>query len=85
MDPRNNPFYDGDTNTSSNWASLNCMLNGKVRMKANDNGTVLPNLLVNIHSGKNNPQTFATVNTLEVVNGRVYLTTIQRKYAPPVY
>lgn len=85
MEPSNNPFFDGDTYTSANWASLNCVLNGKVRMKSNDNGTMLPNLLVNIHSGKNNPQTFATVNTLEVVNGRIYLTTIQRKYVPPVY
>jgi len=40
---------------------------------------------VNIHSGKDNPKTFATVNTIEVVNGRIYLTTIQRKYAPPIY
>jgi len=85
MDPTNNPFYDGDTHTGSNWAAVNCLLNGKVSMQSTDNGTLLPNLLVNIHSGKDNPKTFATVNTIEVVNGRIYLTTIQRKYAPPIY
>lgn len=85
MDISNNPFYDSDINTGGNWVSVNCLQNGKVKLASNDNGAVLPNLLVNIHSGKNNPATFATVNTIEVVNGRVYLTTIQRKYAPPVY
>lgn len=42
-------------------------------------------LIVSIHSGRNNPQSFATVNTLEFINDRFFLTTIQRKYAPPVY
>ncbi len=85
MNPVTNPFYDSDRNTGSNWAVLNCLLNGKVGLTSNENGTLLPNLLVNVHSGKDNPRTFATVNTIEVVNGRVYLTTIQRKYAPPIY
>ena len=85
MDITNNPIYPSETNTASNWAVVNCLLNGKVDLQSNENGIILPNLLVNVHSGKNNPQTFATVNTIEVVNGRVYLTTIQRKYAPPVY
>jgi len=85
MDITNNPFYDGNISNGGNWVSVNCLLNGQVRLASNDNGAILPNLLVNIHSGKNNPATFATVNTIEVVNGRVYLTTIQRKYAPPIY
>jgi hypothetical protein len=85
MDISNNPFYDSEPNTGGNWVSVNCLLNGKVNLLSNDNGTKLPNMLVNIHSGKNNPATFATVNTIEVVNGNVYLTTIQRKYAPPIY
>jgi len=85
MDISNNPFYDSTIGTGSNWAAVNCLLNGKVDLASNDNGAVLPNLLVNIHSGINNPKTFATVNTIEVVNGKVYLTTIQRKYAPPLY
>lgn len=85
MDITNNPFFSGDIATGGNWASVNCLKNGKVSLEGSDNGTQLPNLLVNVHSGTHNPQTFATVNTLEVVNGRIYLTTIQRKYAPPVY
>lgn len=85
MDISNNPFYDSTIGTGSNWAAVNCLLNGNVDLQSNDNGAVLPNLLVNIHSGHYNPKTFATVNTIEVVNGKVYLTTIQRKYAPPLY
>ncbi|WP_293305757.1 hypothetical protein [Pedobacter sp. UBA5917] len=85
MDVTNNPFYPASTDNGGNWVSVNCLQNGKVRMVSNDNAAILPNLLVNIHSGVNNPKTFATVNTIEVVNGRVYLTTIQRKYAPPIY
>lgn len=42
-----------------------------------------PNLIVTTHSGLNNPQSFATVNTLELINGEMYLMTIQRRYAPP--
>ncbi len=85
MDISNNPFYETSTDNGGNWCSVNCLLNGKTRLLYGDNGAVLPNLLVNIHSGVHNPATFATVNTIEVVNGRIYLTTIQRKYAPPVY
>lgn len=85
MDITNNPFYEASVDNGGNWVSVNCLLNGKIRMTDNDNAAILPNLLVNIHSGVNNPKTFATVNTIEVVNGKVYLTTIQRKYAPPIY
>jgi len=85
MDITNNPFFGSETETGSNWATVNCLLNGKVRLTTNVSNAYLPNLNVNIHSGVNNPKTFATVNTIEVVNGRVYLTTIQRKYAPPIY
>lgn len=85
MDISNNPFFSGSTDNGGNWVSVNCLQNGKIRMQSTDNAAILPNLLVNIHSGKNNPATFATVNTIEVVNGKVYLTTIQRKYAPPIY
>ncbi|NLR81414.1 DUF4397 domain-containing protein [Chitinophaga eiseniae] len=42
-------------------------------------------LIVSIHSGTNNPRSFATVNTIEYINRRFYVTTVQRKYAPPVY
>lgn len=42
-------------------------------------------LVVSIHSGTNNPRSFATVNTVEYINRKFYITTIQRKFAPPVY
>lgn len=46
---------------------------------------ILPNMLLQIHSGINNPQTFGGINTVEVVNGQIYLTTIQRRYPQPIY
>nr|WP_121270997.1 hypothetical protein [Pedobacter schmidteae] len=85
MDITNNPFYDGSSDNGGNWAWVNCLLNDKTGLTGSGTVGALPNLLVNIHSGIHNPATFATVNTIEVVNGKVYLTTIQRKYAPPVY
>lgn len=42
-------------------------------------------LVISIHSGTNNPRSFATVNTIEYINRKFYVTTIQRKFAPPVY
>lgn len=54
-------------------------------MNNSEAGTLLPNLIVNIHSGSYNPRSFATVNTIEIVNGDAYLTTIQRVFAPPLY
>ncbi|MFC3196691.1 hypothetical protein ACFOET_03605 [Parapedobacter deserti] len=50
-----------------------------------NNGIALPNLIVQTHSGVNNPRSFSTVNSLEVVNETVYLTTVQRVYDPPIY
>ncbi|WP_256009825.1 hypothetical protein [Desertivirga xinjiangensis] len=85
MDIANNPFYHSSIDNGGNWAAVNCLAKGQTGLTSNDNGALLPNLLVNIHSGTYNPKTFATVNTIEVVNGEVYLTTIQRKYAPPIY
>lgn len=43
-----------------------------------------PNLIISTASGNYNPRSFGTINTIEIVNGIIYLTTIQRKYAPPV-
>ncbi|GGH69548.1 hypothetical protein HNQ91_002833 [Filimonas zeae] len=45
----------------------------------------MPNMVLNVHSGVDNPRSFGSVNSLEFINGRMYLMTIQRKYAPPVY
>ncbi|SJZ62344.1 hypothetical protein SAMN04488128_101955 [Chitinophaga eiseniae] len=45
----------------------------------------LTGMVVTIRSGKYLNRSFATVNTVEYVNGKFYLMTIQRKYEPPVY
>jgi hypothetical protein len=84
MTPSTNIYNINDIDTDGNWAALNCLGNGLTRA-ARSYGAYQPNLLVNIHSGKYNPRSFATVNTVEVVNGSVYLTTIQRKYPAPEY
>lgn len=49
------------------------------------NTSRFPSMFINTHSGIYNPRSFAAVNTIEVVNGEAYLTTIQRKYDPPIY
>jgi hypothetical protein len=69
------------------FAFLTCYFNGKVEPSGGREliGTLLPNLIVSAHSGVHNPRSFATVNTIEVVNGTAYLTTVQRVYAPPTY
>ena len=83
ISPTNNPYA---FNRNAEWESFACIFNGSTRPGDSRNvATALPNLLVNIHSGKHNPRSFATVNTIEVVNGFVYLTTIQRKYPAPEY
>eukprot|EP01133_Synstelium_polycarpum_P019222 gene19222-23030_t len=74
-----------------NYACVYFLLNGKSLPPAplasfiGLNGIPRPNLLVSLHSGLNNPQTFATVSTLEIINSNVYLTTVQRKYPTPIY
>lgn len=84
MNPANNPYGINDSHADGNWAVLDCMSNGLVS-PSRSLGASQPNMMVNIHSGKYNPRSFATVNTVEVVNGAVYLTTIQRKYPAPEY
>lgn len=87
MDPSNKPYGVIDLITDNNWAPISLFSNGTVKPAiANEmNAALLPNLIVNVHSGTYNPRSFATVNTIEIVNGNVYLTTVQRKYAPPIY
>ncbi|ASZ14757.1 hypothetical protein CK934_01010 [Chitinophaga sp. MD30] len=82
MNPVNNTYLD--ENTLGNWATLDCVNNG-IQRPWLSRGATLPNMLVNIHAGKDNPRSFATINTVEVINGGVYLMTIQRKYPKPIY
>ncbi|RFZ95854.1 hypothetical protein D0C36_08140 [Mucilaginibacter conchicola] len=82
--PTNSPYYFSDYDTQGNWGTINCIADGQVYVNGNI-GQRLPNTVINIHSGVNNPQSFASVNTIEVVNGAAYLMTIQRKYPAPQY
>lgn len=90
LDPRSIQFNENAASTNEgNYAAITCYSDGvdpyHGRPSGERGGALLPNLVVNIHSGIYNPRSFATVNTIEVVNGSVYLTTIQRKYDPPIY
>jgi hypothetical protein len=85
LNPSNNPYSYSVPQTDGNWAPVDLLLDGTTRIPYSDNAALLPNMIVNIHSGIYNPRSFATVNTIEIVNGNIYLTTIQRKYAPPIY
>ncbi|MBC9913491.1 hypothetical protein [Chitinophaga varians] len=85
LDPLSNPYNDNDGEVvNGNYAVISCYGNGS---RANFERYICsrPNMIVNIHSGTNNPQSFATVNTIEIVNGTAYLTTVQRKYPTPIY
>ncbi|RFS26656.1 hypothetical protein DVR12_02375 [Chitinophaga silvatica] len=48
-------------------------------------GDLRTGMIISIHSGTQNPRSFSTVNTVEYINRKFYVTTIQRSYAPPVY
>lgn len=68
------------------YAFMACYKDGRTALPRDANyGKEFPNLLVNTHSGTHNPRTFSTVNTVEIVNNRAFLTTVQRVYAPPIY
>ena len=84
IDPEMVPHGDVAQGTDGAYGIISCMGNG-TRPSFDGGALFLPNMIVNIHSGIYNPRSFSTVNTIEVINGNAYLTTIQRKYAPPVY
>lgn len=95
LDIMNTPYRVAGNNTNystyGNFAAVNCLLNGTLTtttLTANtyfQNATMVPNMLVNIASGTQKSKTFATVNTIEVINSNVYLMTVQRKYPAPTY
>lgn len=84
LQPDNNPYGDVSEDTHGQYGVISCIGNG-TRTNFEQASLTLPNMIVNIHSGKYNPKSFSTVNTIEIVNGNAYLTTVQRKYPPPVY
>lgn len=87
MDLAGIPYGIGDIRTDNNWVPISFYSNGKIPVDVSNEGNadLLPNMIVNIHSGQYNPRSFGTVNTVEIINGFSYLMTVQRKYAPPVY
>lgn len=60
-------------------------LNELVALPGYVNSARFPSMFINTHSGVYNPKSFPAINTIEVVNGEAYLTTIQRKFDPPIY
>ncbi|MEC5143466.1 hypothetical protein [Chitinophaga sp. 212800010-3] len=48
-------------------------------------GDVRTGMVITVYSGIYNPRSFATINTVEYVNGNMYITTLQRRYDPPIY
>ncbi|MGN5954298.1 hypothetical protein ACP6L2_06755 [Sphingobacterium lactis] len=54
--------------------------------KPSDNrNTFLPGLTAQVHSGINNPKSMSLISSIEIVNGHVFLTSIQRKFPQPIY
>jgi hypothetical protein len=84
IDPEMIPHGDNTEKTDGAYAIVSCIGNG-TRTSFDGGAAFLPGMIINIHSGAYNPRSFATVNTIEIINGNAYLTTIQRKYDPPVY
>ncbi|WP_343303449.1 hypothetical protein AAHN97_17970 [Chitinophaga niabensis] len=85
MHPTNMPYNDNADDTHCNYGVISCYSNGTQKPAREESAFMLPNMIVNVHSGTHNPRSFATINTIEFVNGYAYLTTVQRKYPPPVY
>ncbi|NIG56737.1 hypothetical protein [Chitinophaga sp. Cy-1792] len=48
-------------------------------------GDLRTGMIISIHSGNDNPRSFSSVNTVEYINRKFYVTTIQRTFEPPVY
>lgn len=84
--PDNNPFYQFLGESGGHFSELAV---GPVPVSYDIAFKVqadqLTGMVVSIRSGKYLNRSFSTVNTIEYVNGKFYLMTIQRKYDPPVY
>lgn len=59
--------------------------NGRDDLRASVMADIRSGLIVSERSGIYNPRSFATVNTVEYINRRFFVTTIQRKFDAPVY
>ena len=84
--PENNPFYQFLDDSGGNFTELSIGptspgFDVAYQIPADQ----LTGMVVSIRSGKYLNRSFATINTIEYVNGKFYVMTIQRKYEPPVY
>ncbi|SHF47286.1 hypothetical protein [Pedobacter caeni] len=78
-------FPGGDTKTKILQVRCNATIKEDFDYSRNFGKQPLNNLIITTHSGKNKSQSFATINTIEVVNGKIYLTSVQRTFPAPVY
>lgn len=90
MDPTSNIMFGAPPSTFTAVSAAN--MNGLYAYAQFDtkrypkiSSDILPNMIINVHSGADRPRSFGVVNTIEVVNGHIYLSTVQRKYAAPTY
>lgn len=60
-------------------------VNATANIMVKASADVRSGLIISERSGVYNPRSFATVNTIEYINRKVYITTIQRRFDPPVY
>jgi hypothetical protein len=84
--PENNPFYQFLGENGGNFAELSV---GPEVYRYDVTFTIpadiLTGMIVSIRSGVYLNRSFSTINTIEYVNGKFFLMTIQRKYEPPIY
>ena len=78
-----NPFSSQSVERG-NYGTLQCTDSYYYYLNSNGIGaTGSPNLMITTASGPYSSRSFATVNTIEVINNQTYVMTIQRVYAPP--
>lgn len=84
--PENNPFYQYSGDSYGRFSELSVgPTSPSFDVAFKIPADLLTGMIVSIRSGTYLNRSFATVNTIEYVNGRFFLMTIQRKYEPPVY
>lgn len=79
-------------NPQGNFATITCLLYGLTpQMSMGDwdagqsGGVGMPNMIVSVPSGKHAMRSFSSINTVEIINGDVYVMKLQRRFDPPSY
>ncbi len=74
------PYYPNQ----GNWSTLSCTdYYYAPSNSASENEGLVPNLIINTASGKYTSRSFSTVSTVEFINNRIYVMSVQRVYEPP--